>query len=87
MSKRIHAECSLLHNQQPQNTSIYQPALPITPAQSSNHTWKEEGHGQGDSDEVPMLPHDYRIVIEIRYIDTADPLRVLLQYHPTHMGI
>ena len=78
MGKRIHAECSLLHDQQSQYPSIYQSALPITPSQSSNHTWEEKGHGQGDSDEVPMLPHDYRIVIEIRYIDTADPLRVLL---------
>lgn len=87
VSETVDAEGSLLNNEDAQNSGIDESTNPVTPAKASNKSGKDERHEENTLDEVPVLPNDDRILIQIGDVGTADSLRVLLHDHPADMTV
>lgn len=87
MGEAVDAECGLLNNKDAQNSSVDEAAQPITPAKAGNESGKDESHENDALHEVPVLPNNNGIFIQVGNVGTADSLRVLLHDHPANVAV
>lgn len=87
MSERIHTECGLLNNEDPENTGIDETTLPISPSKAGDETWENHAHEYDNLDVMTMLVNDDWIIIQIGDVCPSNSIRVLQHYHPPDVGI
>ncbi len=87
VGKRVDAEGSLLDEEDTEDTSVDEAALPIVPKKSSNGRGEDQAHKQDNLDVVLVLPDDDGVFVQIGDICAADTLGVLLHDHPSEMAV
>lgn len=83
----VDAESGLLDEEDTQNASIDVAAKPVTPADASNQSREDKGHKDDTLYEVPVLPDNDGVLVEIGDIGTTSTLRVLLDDHPANVAV
>jgi hypothetical protein len=87
VSDRVDAEGGLLDEADTEDTGIDETAEPVTPAKTSDEGREDKSHSNGALKEVLVLPNDNGILVQIGNIGAALALRVLLEDHPTEVGV
>jgi len=87
MCKGVDAEGGMVYEDEPGDTSIVETTSPITPEEPGNSSRKEEAHEENDYSVVLVLHADELVGVEIGDIGSTNAFGVLLEDHPTEMGI
>jgi hypothetical protein len=87
MCQRVDTECSLLNEEDPQNSGVDETTEPISPSESRDEGWEDHAHEDDRLEVVSMLPDNDGVVIQIRDVGAADTLWVLFHDHPSDMGV
>jgi len=87
VSKRVDTECSLLDEEDTEDTSVDESTLPITPAEAADKHREDKTHDGNAKEIVLVLPSDDSILVEVRDVGTANALGVLLHEHPAEVRV
>jgi hypothetical protein len=87
VGKRVDAEGGLLDEANTEDTSVDETTPPVTPAETSNDSRESKSHEKNTLDVVLVLPDDNGILVEIGNVGSALLLGVLLENHPSHVGV
>lgn len=87
VGKGVDAESRLLNHKDTQNSGVDKSADPIAPAKASDEGREDESHEENTLHEVPVLPNDNRVLVQVRDIGTANSLGVLLHDHPADVAV
>ncbi len=87
MGQGVDTECCLLDEEYSQDASVDEAAPPIAPSKTSNKHGEANAHEEYRLDVIAVLPNDNGVIIKIRDISTADPLRILLHDHPPKVRV
>ena len=77
----------MLNEENAENSAIYESAQPVAPAKTAHERREDKAHEENDLQVVAMLPDNNRVLVKIRDISPANPLRILLHQHPAEMGV
>ena len=66
VGQRVHTESRLLNEKDTKDASIDKTADPVAPTKTANKHGEDETHEDNDGKVVFVLPHHYRILIQIR---------------------
>jgi hypothetical protein len=85
--KGVDTESGLLEEESSEDTSVDESAEPVMPTKTSNNSRQNNGH-EGDAFEVVVvLPNYNRVLVKVDYVDPALTLGILLENHPSNMGV
>lgn len=87
MGEGVDKEGSLVHKKHTTKAAKDQGTRKVAPAKGRNRKRQKKAKGHGNRQIVPMLEHDPLVGVKVRNIDAAGPPRVLLENHPSDMGI
>lgn len=87
VSQRVDAECGLLDEKDAKDAGIDESAKVVSPSQTCDKGREDKTHEQNDLEVVSMLPHDHKVLVEVRNICSTDSLGVLLHDHPPKVRI
>jgi hypothetical protein len=87
VGKRVDAEGGLLYEEDAEDTSVDEPALPVVPEKTSDGRREDQTHEDDDLDVVLVLPNDDRVLVQVGDISAADTLGVLLHDHPAKVRV
>lgn len=87
MGKGVDAECGMVDKDESADTGVKESTSPVTPTKTSNDSGEEESHGEDNDSVVLVLHADELVGVEIGDIGSTNAFGVLLEDHPTEMGI
>ena len=87
VGKRVDTEGGLLDEANTEDTSVDETTPPVTPAEACNESRESKSHEKNTLDVVLVLPNDNGVLVEIGNVGSALLLRVLLEDHPSHVGV
>jgi len=87
VGQRVDAKGGLLDEKDAQDTGVDEAAEPIAPTETADGHGEEKAHGEDALEEVAVLPDDDGILIEVGDVGAAHLLGVLLEDHPTYVGV
>jgi hypothetical protein len=87
VGKRVDAEGGLLDEEDAEDTSVDESALPVTPEKTGDSRGEDETHEDDNLDVVLVLPDNDRVLVQVGDVGAADALGVLLHDHPAEMAV
>ena len=78
MGEGIHAEGSLLDEEDAKNAAVDEAAKPVVPKEAANQHGEDEAHEEDDFEVVLVLPDHDGVFVEVRDVGSTDAFRVLL---------
>lgn len=87
VGKTVDTEGGLLDDEDTQNGGVNESTNPVAPAEASNESGENKSHEEHALHEVPVLPDNDRVLVQIGDVGTTDALGVLLHDHPAEMAV
>ena len=87
MRKTVNAESSLVDKEHSPEASVHESSPEVSPCISGNRKRQEKSKEKSNRKIMPVLEHNAAVGIEIANVNAAGATGVLLEHHPTDMGI
>lgn len=77
----------MLNDEDSENSGVDESSPPVSPSETCNQCREDHAHEDDALDVVSVLPDNDGVIVEVRNVGTADSLWVLLQEHPSEVGV
>lgn len=87
VGETVDAEGGLLDNKHTQDSGVDEATEPVAPAKTGDEGGEDESHEDDALHEVPVLPDNDGILVQVGDVGTTDSLGVLLHDHPANVAV